>query len=150
MAGMTFAVNSTFRLIAIPKYEKNEPETWPWTNIFLSISWPYGFALKVRRADVRLKVLPQSDASGFEKRCDSPQRGNSTVVTQVMTHIWYFCLSYTRMTPPAVTGWAVAVKMDRVTSLHAWNKQGIYRKFLLGNRFHVTLRIVSPYVLFFK
>jgi len=34
----------------------------------------------------------------------------------------------------------------QVTSLHMWNKQGINRKILIGNRFHVTLRIVSPYI----
>jgi len=32
----------------------------------------------------------------------------------------------------------------RVTSLHKWKKQGINHKFLIGNRFHTTLRIVSP------
>jgi len=31
----------------------------------------------------------------------------------------------------------------QVTSLHKWKKQGINHKFLIGNRFHVTLRIVS-------
>jgi len=33
-----------------------------------------------------------------------------------------------------------------VTSLHNWKKQGINHKFLIGNRFHVTLRIVSPVI----
>jgi len=32
----------------------------------------------------------------------------------------------------------------QVTSLHKWKKQGINHKYLIGNRFHVTLRIVSP------
>jgi len=32
----------------------------------------------------------------------------------------------------------------QATSLHRWKKQGINRKVLLGNWFHVTLRIVSP------
>ena len=36
----------------------------------------------------------------------------------------------------------------QVTSLHRWKKQGINHKFLVGNWFHVTLRIVSPYILF--
>ena len=36
----------------------------------------------------------------------------------------------------------------QVTSLHNWNKQEINRKFLIGNRFHATLRIVSPYILY--
>jgi len=35
----------------------------------------------------------------------------------------------------------------QVTSLHRWNKQGINREFLIGNRFHVTPRIVRPYIL---
>jgi len=34
----------------------------------------------------------------------------------------------------------------QVTSLHEWKKQGIDHKFLIGNRFHVTLRIVSPVI----
>jgi len=37
----------------------------------------------------------------------------------------------------------------QVTSLHRWKKQGIHRKLILcfiGNRFHVTLRIVSPII----
>ena len=34
----------------------------------------------------------------------------------------------------------------QVTSLHKWKKQGINHKFLIGNRFHVTLRIVSPII----
>ena len=32
----------------------------------------------------------------------------------------------------------------QVTSLHKWKKQGVNYTFLIGNRFHVTLRIVSP------
>ena len=36
----------------------------------------------------------------------------------------------------------------QVTSLHKWKKQGINHKLLIGNRFHVTLRIVSPIILF--
>ena len=35
----------------------------------------------------------------------------------------------------------------QVTSLHKWKKQGINHKLLIGNRFHVTLRIVSPIIL---
>ena len=35
----------------------------------------------------------------------------------------------------------------QVTSLHRWNKQGTNRKLLTGNQFHVTLRIVSSYIL---
>ena len=34
----------------------------------------------------------------------------------------------------------------QVTSLHKWKKQGINHKFLIGNRFRVTLRIVSPII----
>jgi len=34
----------------------------------------------------------------------------------------------------------------RVTSLHRWNKEGINHNYSTGNRFHVTLRIVSPYI----
>jgi len=34
----------------------------------------------------------------------------------------------------------------QVTSLHKWKKQGINHKFLIGKRFHVTLRIVSPII----
>jgi len=30
--------------------------------------------------------------------------------------------------------------------LFRWNKQGINRKFFIGNRFCVTQRIVSPYI----
>ena len=37
---------------------------------------------------------------------------------------------------------------NKETSLHGWNKQGINRKFLIGNLFHVTLRIVSLIILF--
>jgi len=33
-----------------------------------------------------------------------------------------------------------------VNSLHRWNKQEINRNFLTENQFHVTLRIVSPYI----
>jgi len=36
----------------------------------------------------------------------------------------------------------------QVTSLHRWNKQGINRNFLIGNRFRVILRIISPYILY--
>jgi len=36
----------------------------------------------------------------------------------------------------------------QVTSLHKWRKQGINHKVLIGNRFHVTLRIVSLIILF--
>jgi len=35
---------------------------------------------------------------------------------------------------------------NQATSLHRWNKQGIYRKFLRGNGIHMTQRIVSPIV----
>ena len=34
----------------------------------------------------------------------------------------------------------------QATSLHKWKNHGINHKFLIGNRFHVTLRIVSPIV----
>jgi len=34
----------------------------------------------------------------------------------------------------------------QVTSLHKWKMQGISHKFLIGNPFHVTLRIVSPII----
>ena len=34
----------------------------------------------------------------------------------------------------------------QVTSLHMWKKQGINHKILIGNRFHVTLCIVSPII----
>jgi len=34
----------------------------------------------------------------------------------------------------------------QVTSLHKWKKLGINHKFLIRNRFHVTLRIVSPII----
>ena len=36
----------------------------------------------------------------------------------------------------------------QVTSLHKWKTQRINKKILIGNRFHVTLRIVSPIILF--
>jgi len=35
---------------------------------------------------------------------------------------------------------------SQVTSLHKWKNQGINHKFLIGNRCHVTLRIVSPII----
>jgi len=37
-----------------------------------------------------------------------------------------------------------------LTSLHAWNKQGIKNQsqILIENRFHIKLRIISPYILF--
>jgi len=34
----------------------------------------------------------------------------------------------------------------KVNSLHQWKKQGINGKFLIGNRFHATPRIVSPII----
>jgi len=37
-------------------------------------------------------------------------------------------------------------KSIQVTSLHKRKKQGINHKFLIGNRFHVTLRIVGPII----
>ena len=36
----------------------------------------------------------------------------------------------------------------QVTSLNKWKKQGMNREVLIRNRFHVTLRIVSPVILF--
>jgi len=33
-----------------------------------------------------------------------------------------------------------------LSSFHKWKKQGINHKFLIGNRFHLTLRIVSPII----
>jgi len=32
----------------------------------------------------------------------------------------------------------------QVTTPDVWDKQGIYRKFFIVNRFHVTLKIASP------
>jgi len=37
-------------------------------------------------------------------------------------------------------------KSIQVTSLHKRKKQGINHKFLIGIRFHVTLRIVGPII----
>ena len=42
-----------------------------------------------------------------------------------------------------LVGTISSMSFFQVTSLHRWKKQGINRKFLIGNRFHVTLRIVS-------
>jgi len=35
---------------------------------------------------------------------------------------------------------------SRVTSLHRWKTQEINHRSFIGNRFHATLRIVSPYI----
>jgi len=34
----------------------------------------------------------------------------------------------------------------QVTTLHMWDKQRSYLQFLIGNPFHGTLRIVSPWI----
>jgi len=36
----------------------------------------------------------------------------------------------------------------KVTSFHKRKKQGINHKLLIGNQFHITLRIISPIILF--
>ena len=54
-----------------------------------------------------------------------------------------FVAGHCRFTSGIPSDKSISLLAMQATSPHKWKKQGINHKFLIGNRFHVTLRIVS-------
>jgi len=99
------------------------------------IKQKHGKASKTLEEPQPLKLLLQSWTEGtwsFNVHCERSHIG----LLAMACKMWHV-----RPYPKLAVLAYISVQ---VTSLHRWNKQGINRKLLIGNRFYVTLRIVSP------